>query len=175
MPVTHLWKRAGAVTLSGTRYRSPEVAALFNLAFGAYLLACAANAAAKVEAGQMLSWPSTFLVLPLILPGDSRSDLPTKASRSMAAWLADYPQHRAVFPQRAAHLTEYTRGSLRTAVRHGVLQITVQGIRCPRSPRKPSLDHGSEVIDCATKAALIGRWLAVVDSTTAFTLLGVRP
>ncbi|WP_371779141.1 three component ABC system middle component [Streptosporangium subroseum] len=161
--------------MPSTRYRAIEAAALFNPVFGAYILTCAVNAAIKAEAGQPLSWPSAFLVLPLVLPEDTRADLPVKASRSMAAWLADHPQHRALFPQRAAHLTEYTRASLRTGVRHGALQITAQGIRCPRSPRKPSIDHGSEVVDCAKKAILVGRWLAVVNSATAFTLLGVRP
>lgn len=161
--------------MSRTHPRVPEAQALLNPAFGAYLLACGVHAANRAEAHRPLPWPAAFLVLPLVLPEDTRQALPARTSRSLAAWLADHPQQRALFPDRAAALTPYTRASMRTALRHQVLQITGQGLRCPRAPRKAAPDNGTEVADCAKKAAIIGRWLAAVDLATAFRLLGVRP
>ncbi|MFJ7593356.1 three component ABC system middle component [Streptomyces sp. NPDC097617] len=159
-----------------TTPRAPEAQALFNHPFGAYLLACAVHAAAKTGPRRPMPWPSAFLVLPFILPQDIRDDLPIKASRPLAAWLADHPRHRAQFPARAASLAEYTRASLRTALRHRALTVTEGGrLSCPRPPRPVTADVGPEVVDCARRAALVGRWLSVIEPATAYTHLGVRP
>ncbi|MEU1790281.1 three component ABC system middle component [Streptomyces sparsogenes] len=157
-----------------TNHRVPEAQALLNTAFGAYLLAISVHAATK-KAGRPLPWPSAFLVLPFVLPADTRKDLPTQAVHSMTAWLTEHPQHQAAFAQRAAALTDYTRASLRTAARHQALEVTVGGLRCSRSPKPASAAASDEVADCARRAGLVGRWLAVVDPALAFNLLGVRP
>ncbi|MEW2615052.1 three component ABC system middle component [Streptomyces sp. NPDC047880] len=157
-----------------TNHRVPEAQALLNTAFGAYLLATSVHAATK-KASRPLPWPSAFLVLPFVLPADTRKDLPTQAVHSMSAWLTEHPQHQAAFAQRATALTGYTRASLRTAVRHQALEVTVGGLRCPRSPKPASAAASEEVADCARRAGLVGRWLAVVDPALAFNLLGVRP
>ncbi|MET9977632.1 three component ABC system middle component [Streptomyces microflavus] len=154
--------------------RVPEAQALLNTAFGAYLLATSVHAATK-KAGRPLPWPSSFLVLPFVLPADTRKDLPTQAVYSMSAWLNDHPRHQAAFAERAAALTEYTRASLRTAMRHQAIEVTADGLLCPRTP-KPAASAGSEeVADCARRAGLVGRWLAAADPALAFNLLGVRP
>ncbi|WP_327350293.1 three component ABC system middle component [Streptomyces sp. NBC_01304] len=157
-----------------TNHRVPEAQALLNTAFGAYLLATSVHAATK-KADRPLPWPSAFLVLPFVLPADTRKDLPAQAVQSMAAWLTEHPQHQAAFAQRAATLTEYTRASLRTAVRHHALEVTESGLCCPRTPKVASAAASEEVADCARRAGLIGRWLAVVEPALAFNLLGVRP
>ncbi|MET9896164.1 three component ABC system middle component [Streptomyces sp. NPDC006465] len=150
-----------------------EAQALFNPAFGAYILASGISAAVK-KAGQPLPWPSTFLILPMVLPEDTRSSLPTKSTVTLTAWAHDHPRLRAAFAERAAVLTDYTRASLRTAMRHRAIDVTASGLVCPRTP-KPASAAGEEVADCARAAALVGRWLAVTDPTRAFTALGVRP
>lgn len=157
-----------------TNHRVPEAQALHNTAFGAYLLASSVHAAAK-KADRPLPWPSAFLVLPFVLPADTRNDLPTQAVHSMSAWLTEHPHHQAAFAHRAAALTDYTRASLRTALRHRALEVTEAGLRCPRTPKPASAATSEEVADCARRAGLVGRWLAVVDPSLAFNLLGVRP
>ncbi|MFE4254354.1 three component ABC system middle component [Streptomyces sp. NPDC056910] len=157
-----------------TNHRVPEAQALLNTAFGAYLMATSVHAATK-KAGRPLPWPSAFLVLPFVLPVDTRKDLPAQAVHSMSAWLTEHPQHQAAFAQRAAALTDYTRASLRTAVRHHALEVTASGLRCPRTPKAASAAASEEVADCARRAGLVGRWLAVVEPALAFNLLGVRP
>jgi hypothetical protein len=157
-----------------TNQRVPEARALLNTAFGAYLLATSVHAATK-KANRPLPWPSAFLVLPLVLPTDTRKDLPTQAVHSMSAWLTEHPQHQAAFAARAAALTDYTRASLRTAVRHHALEVTAAGLHCPRPPKAASQAPNEEVADCARRAGLVGRWLAVVEPALAFNLLGVRP
>jgi len=154
--------------------RVPEAQALFNTAFGAYLLSTSVHAATK-KAGRALPFPSVFLILPLVLPPDSRGDLPVQAVYSLSAWLTDHPRHQAAFAQRAAALTDFTRASLRTAVRHAAIDITASGLHCPRAPKPASAAGSEEVADCARRAGLVGRWLAVVDPVLSFTLLGVRP
>ncbi|MFC4035765.1 three component ABC system middle component [Streptomyces polygonati] len=153
----------------------PEARALLNPAFGAYLLACSVNAATRSAARTPVPWPAAFLVLPLVLPADTRADMPARASRSMGAWLTQYPHHQARFAERAHELTGYTRASLRTALRHHAIEVTGTGLRTPRAPTPLPSDFGEEVTDCAQRAALVGRWLAATDLATAFTLLGVRP
>ncbi|MER5358382.1 three component ABC system middle component [Streptomyces sp. NPDC002785] len=157
-----------------TNHRVPEAQALLNTAFGAYLLATSVHAATK-KAGRPLPWPSAFLVLPFVLPADTRKDLPTQAVHSMSAWLTEHPQHQAVFAHRATALADYTRASLRTAVRHHALTVTGAGLRTPRTPKPASAAPSEEVADCARRAGLVGRWLAVADPSLAFNLLGVRP
>lgn len=154
--------------------RVPEAQTLLNPVFGAYLLASSVQAA-NDRSGRPLPWPSAFLVLPLVLPVDTRNDLPRQASRSMAAWLTDHPHHQAAFGERAPALTAYTRASLRSAVRHRAVEVVELGLTCPRRPKAAGIIAGEEVADCARRAALVGRWLAVLEPVTAFTLLGVRP
>ncbi len=154
--------------------RVPEAQALLNPAFGAYLLATSVHAATK-KANRPLPWPSAFLVLPFVLPADTRKDLPIQSVHSLSAWLNEHPQHQAGFAERAAALGECTRASMRTAVRHEAIYVTGAGLRCPRAPKPASAAPGEEVADCARRAALVGRWLAVIEPATAFTLLGVRP
>ncbi|MEV7085616.1 three component ABC system middle component [Streptomyces sp. NPDC093085] len=151
-----------------------EAQALFNPAFGAYLLASAVSTATK-KAQRPLPWPSAFLILPLVLPTDTRESLPGKSTVTLTAWANNNPRLQAAFAERAAALTTYTRASLRTAMRHHAIDVTPAGLICPRTPRPPSAAPGEEVADCARAAALVGRWLAVTDPTRAFTALGVRP
>ncbi|MFE9181328.1 three component ABC system middle component [Streptomyces sp. NPDC007126] len=157
-----------------THRRVPEAQALLNTGFGAYLLATGVHAAVK-RSGRPLPWPHAFLVLPFVLPANTRKDLPTQAVHSMSAWLSEHPQHQAAFADRAAALSDYTRASLRTAVRHRALTVTGTGLRCPRAPKPASAAESEEVADCARRAGLVGRWLAVVEPATAYNLLGVRP
>ncbi|GCD40357.1 three component ABC system middle component [Streptomyces paromomycinus] len=159
---------------TGSHRNVSEAQALFNPAFGAYLLASGINAAVK-KANRPLPWPSVFLILPFVLPVDTRSSLPTKSTVTLTAWAHDHPRLQAAFAERAAALTGYTRASLRTAMRHNAIDITASGLVCPRSPKPASAAPGVEVADCVRAAALVGRWLAVTDPTRAFTALGVRP
>ncbi|WP_329600177.1 DUF6521 family protein [Streptomyces pseudovenezuelae] len=151
-----------------------EAQALFNPAFGAYLLASGINAAVK-KTQSPLPWPSVFLILPLVLPADTRGSLPSKSTVTLMAWADGHPRLRAAFAERAAALTDYTRASLRTALRHRAVDVVSSGLICPRIPKPASTAPGEEVADCVKAATLVGRWLAVTDPTRAFTTLGVRP
>ncbi|MGG8372343.1 three component ABC system middle component [Streptomyces lividans] len=53
--------------------------------------------AAHMAAGPSLPLPlpSSFLVLPLVLPPDSRAALPRDVRTPLASWLADNPIQRA--------------------------------------------------------------------------------
>ncbi|WP_328952529.1 DUF6521 family protein (plasmid) [Streptomyces sp. NBC_00184] len=151
-----------------------EARALFNPAFGAYLLATSIHAAAK-KAHTPMPWPSVFLVLPLVMPADTRSSLPAKSTVTLMAWANANPRQQAAFAERAAALTDYTRASLRTAMRHRAIEVTADNLNCFRTPKPPSAAPGTEVAECARAATLVGRWLATTDPARTFTVLGVRP
>ncbi|MCX4561574.1 DUF6521 family protein [Streptomyces phaeochromogenes] len=154
----------------------PEAAALFNPAFGAYVLAHCVAAHMAAGPGLPLPLASNFLVLPFVLPPDTRAALPRDIRTPLSGWLADNPVTRASYPRRAVSLTEYTRTALRFGVRHGVFTIRSGGIAVASQPRRPNESiHGAELVDCTRKATLVGRWLAATNPATAFTLLGVRP
>ncbi|WP_405444442.1 DUF6521 family protein [Streptomyces achromogenes] len=156
----------------------PEAAALLNPAFGAYILShcAAAYTAAATEPGSTLPWPSAFLVLPLILPPDSRRALPRDTRTQLAGWLTDNTMIRAAFPQRAPALHAYTQSCIRFGIRHGALALTDGGLRAARKPAKPDPSEPSEeATTCVRAAVLVGRWFAAAEAATIFTLLGVRP
>ncbi|WP_406109849.1 three component ABC system middle component [Kitasatospora purpeofusca] len=157
--------------------RLPEVEALLNPAFGAYVLAHGAAAYSTATSDQAaLPWPSAFLVLPLVLPPDSRAKLPRDTRTTLAAWLGDHPVERAVYPRRAAGLHEHARASIRFGIRHRILVLTPTGLAAVGRPRRPApAEDGEEAASCVRAAVLMGRWLAASDPATAFTLLGVRP
>ncbi|WP_328678007.1 MULTISPECIES: three component ABC system middle component [unclassified Streptomyces] len=154
----------------------PEAAALFNPAFGAFVLAHCVAAHMAAGPSLPLPFPSTFLVLPLVLPPDTRSALPRDVRTPLSGWLADNPVLRASFPRRAVSLTEYTRIAERFGIRHGAFVVRSGGLIVESQPRRPNASaHGAELVECTRKAALVGRWLASMNPATAFTLLGVRP
>jgi hypothetical protein len=162
--------------MSAPARQLPEAAALFNPAFGAYVLAHCVVAHMAAGPSLPLPLPSSFLVLPLVLPPDSRAVLPRDVRTPLASWLADNPIQRASYPHRAASLTRYTRASQRFGVRHHVLTVHSSGLAVTRQPRRPNANsHGAELVDCTRAAALVGRWLAATSPATAFALLGVRP
>lgn len=156
------------------QHHASETRALFNPAFGAYLLASSIHAAVKKTHSPM-PWPSVFLILPLVLPADTRDSLPGKSTVTLTAWANANPRQQAAFAERAAALTDYTRASLRTALRHRAIDVTSTGLSCSRTPKPASAAPGEEVADCARAATLVGRWLATTDPARAFTVLGVRP
>jgi hypothetical protein len=159
--------------------RPVEERALLNPSFCSMVLwhaiggyAVNANAGFPVEVA--------FLILPLVLHGETREALPSTISTSLAVWLDQHPLVRARFPERARMLAAFTREGLTFGGLYGLLVfagnlVTAQGDR--RKTVQAILKTSSdEVRACAKKAEFVGRWLAKAGTpATVMALIGVRP
>lgn len=81
---------------------------------------------------------------------------------------------RVTFPARAQALAPYVREGLRFGLRHSVLVLDSGALK-PGSPIRPVREAG-ELRDLLASAALVGRWLARIQTpATTMAFLGIRP
>jgi hypothetical protein len=139
------------------------------------LLRAAAGYSAEVEYG--LPFPLVFLVLPVVLPRDTRQLLPHTIATQMHVWLQRTPQVRVGFGERARDMVPFTREALLFGFRLGALQLN--GARLMTGlhpPMEPTWASASEPRDCYKRAYFIGRWFARAGSaSTIYVMWGVRP
>ena len=159
--------------------RSPEERALLNPAYCSVLLWKAATGYASVGQGA-LSYDEAFLVLPLVLPRDTRENLPRSRRTSLAVWLDVNPLTRGTITRRARFLVPFTREALIFGGVYGFLRLDLGKVLVQSNSNrvvKTTLTALSgEVQDCANRAAFVGKWFAETGGpATVLALLGVRP
>jgi hypothetical protein len=91
--------------------RAVEEATLFNPAFCATLLAEAAGEFMK-KAGRPLPFSLTFLILPIVLHGGTRSALPGTTVTALLPWVQDHREQLVVFGVRVQRLRAITREAI---------------------------------------------------------------
>lgn len=153
--------------------RLPEAVALFNAAFCAELLLNAIWE--KEQDGRVgLSWPSAFLILPLVLHPPTRVSLPPRSSVSLAAWAVRNTELSQSMPARVAYMSTPTKRAIRFGMRHERFALSGTNLTSKARPATPNTSSWPLELVSATRAArLAGRWFRSVDAHTAFTLLGL--
>jgi ABC-3C biological conflict system middle component len=159
--------------------RPREEGNLFNPAFTSLLVARAV--AHHERTGPRLRMPLalSFLVLPIVLHAATRAMLPRKADTNLFAWLSTRPEIKALFPGRAKRLTSVTQEAIRFALTYR--KLVVEGDRLASGPKPYGLSSipspaTDETKDCLQKAAFVGRWFAIANSTANIMgAWGVRP
>lgn len=157
--------------------RPVEVANLLNPAFcGEVLRRCIR--AYQSQASQRFPYPLLFLVLPILLHGNTRNQISRPQRQSLHAWLHEHPDTKVGFAERARSLVPVTREALAFLLHSGAVEVDDQGsvgsTYYERRSRTVQVD--GDVADCYAKAEVVGRWFARAGTTaTIFAMWGVRP
>ena len=141
---------------------SHEEIALFNPAFLARILHGAVDDYVKA-AGRSMPIPLAFLVTPLVLHKETRSDLPRSAASQMQNWIRENPRYAAHVTSRVVGLRVFTGVALRFGLTHGVLLADDGLLAAGSLRRRPSgfgLQETVEIEECLKAGRLVGRWFA---------------
>lgn len=163
------------VPLLGTAWteRPPLVSPMFNPALIASLLAAAVESYTK-ENRTGMPWALSFLTAPLVLHRGTRQALPASSRTHLSTWVSAHPVLRAGFPARAQTLVGPVRAGLRFSLRHQVLKLEEDLLYTQLRLLKAPPGH-QELANVLNRSRRVGRWLATVDTATAFAHLGVAP
>ena len=157
-----------------------EEARLFNPAFGAVLLAEAADNFSK-KAKHPLPFAVAFLVLPIVLHESTRIALPNSTLTTLLPWVQDNREHLVDFAFRVKQLRDISRESVLFALQHDILALNDSGALNVGSARKSITpvrtplftDEAREYVE---RSAFIGRWFATTGTTAnIFSAWGVTP
>jgi hypothetical protein len=160
--------------------RAVEEANLFNPAFGAMLLAKAADDFFK-RTGRPLPFALAFLVLPIVLHQGTRSALPGTTVTSLLSWVPENRAHLVDFGLRVRRLRTITQEAIMFAVGHATLALDERGDLLVGPQRltvteKRTPMFTSEARDCLDRAGFIGRWFAAAGTpSTIYSAWGVTP
>lgn len=156
--------------------RPVEMANLLNPAFcGEVLRRCIG--AYEIQAAQPFPYPLIYLVLPIILPGKTRSHI-SPYQRRLHAWLHANPEVKVGFADRARSLVPVTREALAFLLLANAVEVDDQGSlsNARHTRRSLSVRIEGDVADCYDKAAIVGRWFARAGTTaTIYAMWGVKP
>jgi hypothetical protein len=159
--------------------RTIEERALLNPAFCASLIWHFASAGD--ELGQRaLTFAESYLVLPIVLPRNSREALPRSTRTSLAAWLDENPTFQATLAVRCRAMVHFTNEALIFGGTRQFLRVSTDSVRASvewKRNTNSALRHSSpETQACLKKAAFLGNWfLETGTANTVMALLGVRP
>jgi len=161
--------------------RAHDEASLFNPAFCGLLLHEAIKGYCSVyETG--MPFPTSFLVLLLVLPKGTREKLPKRlaAGNGLASWTVAEPEAKIDFARRMTVLNPVTRESLLFLFRAGAITVVGQSnlvtLRKKRQDAAPLQGNSEEIAECFKAASFVGRWLANAGPPqSSYALLGVRP
>jgi hypothetical protein len=155
--------------------RQREEARLFNPAFLATLLAAAGSDHERV-AGAGLPWALAFLVPPLVLFEDTRSELPANTNARLLNWVSSHANVRAQLPPRARSLAPLVREGARFGLRAGALSFAGGRLHSTLDAGSLRASAAGEAEECIARAAFFGRWFASVDDVTSvYALFGIAP
>jgi hypothetical protein len=158
--------------------RSKETANLLNPAFCCVVLsACVTNYSRENYPG--MSFPLSFIVLPVILHKQTRDALPFNTRTSLTAWIEEKPFVRIQFYERAISLKPFVREAILFGIVNDWLVIE-SGLLKSRLP-DPKFKHflqdlDGEARECVLRARLVGKWFAAAGTAeTVMALWEVRP
>ena len=159
--------------------RTIEERALLNPAFCASLIWQFASAG-DGQGQRALTVAESYLVLPIVLPRNSREALPRSSRTSLAAWMDENPSFQATLVARSRVMVPFTKDALIFGGTRAFLQVSTDAVRASvewkRSANAIWRHSSLETQACLKKAAFLGNWfLETGSANTVMALLGVRP
>ena len=160
--------------------RVVEEANLFNPAFGAVLLAEAADEFTK-KSRLPFPFALAFLVMPIVLHRGTRAALPGSTITSLLPWIQNNRETLVNFGPRVQTLKPITLESLLFGAQNETLNLTdsggiAVGPRRQRATEKRTPLFTDEARECLDRAGFLGRWFATAGSpATIFSAWGVAP
>lgn len=156
--------------------RSDEVRNLLNPAFcGRVIYGTVAEYQKNTK--RDLPFPLVYLILPLILPRQIRTEISSRSK--MVNWVQRHQELVFNFGRRASDLVEITNEAVEFMMQTGYIKVTENG-ELSKVITSGSLSKTKftdpEVTECLQKAECVGRWFAGAGKVeTFYTCLGVRP
>jgi hypothetical protein len=159
--------------------RTIEERALLNPAFCASLIWQFA-AAGSVQHQRALTFAESFLLLPIVLPKNSRESLPRSTRTSLAAWVDENPSFQATLAARSRAMIPFTKDALIFGGSRQFLKVSTEAVHANEEwARRAGLalrQSSAETRACLKKAAFLGSWFVETGAAnTVMALLGVRP
>jgi hypothetical protein len=160
--------------------RVVEEANLFNPAFGAVLLAEAADHYDE-KAHHGLPFALAFLVLPIVLHENTRRSLPKTTLTGLLPWVQEHRESLVGFSERVRQLQAVSREALLFGLQTEILRIDDQGLVKIGSRRKTVTNKRApyftdEVNECVERCGFLGRWFATAGPTSnIFSAWSVAP
>lgn len=159
--------------------RTIEERALLNPAFCALMIWYFASAA-EGQGQRALTFAESYLVLPIVLPRNSREALPRSTRTSLAAWMDEKPSFQATLAVRSRAMVPFTKDALIFGGTRQFLQVSTDAVRASvewkKSANATLRQFSSETQACLKKAKFLGNWfLETGEANTVMALLGVRP
>jgi hypothetical protein len=160
--------------------RVVEEANLFNPAFGAVLLAKAADEFTR-KSHRPFPFALTFLVLPIVLHRGTRSALPGSTITSLLPWIQGNRDQLINFALRVQSLRSITREAILFGTQNETLAITESGGIAVGARRQAATERRTglftdEARECVDRAGFLGRWFAAAGTTpTIYAAWGVTP
>lgn len=156
--------------------RPVEVANLFNPAFCGEVIRLCVKAYVN-EAGSGFPYVLSFLILPIVMYGDTRVTMVARRYTFLYNWLQDHPHLRIAFAERVRELLPFSRESLMFLLQIGALTLDTEGTLRPTQYRRRGIRNQREasIKDCYDKAELLGKWFARAgDMITIYAMWGVQ-
>lgn len=160
--------------------RVVEEANLFNPAFGAVLLAKAADDFTK-KTQQPFPFALAFLVLPVVLHQGTRAALPGSTITSLLPWIQDHREQLVNFAGRVQSLRPITREAILFGTQHETLAIVASGGIAVGARRQSATEKRTglftdEARECVERAGFLGRWFAAAGTpSTIYSAWGIAP
>lgn len=159
--------------------RTIEERALLNPAFCASLIWHFASAG-EGHGQRALTFVEAYLVLPIVLPRNSREALPRSTRTSLAAWMDENPSFQATLAVRSRAMVPFTKDALIFGATRQFLQVSTDSVRASvewkRRVNSTFRQSSHETQACLKKAEFLGNWfLETGTANTVMALLGVRP
>lgn len=128
---------------------------------------------------QALPFELAFVGASLILRGQTREQLPSTITSSLATWVHDHPLERSAVAKGVVVLRQTVREALLFGAQHQLLTLDGRWIAASDSQAKKIKTYlgasSTEVRDCMRQAVFVGRWLCKAGSPpTVLALLGVQ-
>lgn len=156
--------------------RTHEVAYLLNPAFCGRILYTTIKAYSE-KTNRPLPFPLIYLVLPLILHKETRTNINSRTQ--LFLWAQKYPQMLIDFPKRTRELVPITNESIEFLLQTGKAVLTPDGeLEIPVATRMLSKTKfiDGEISECIKKSEHVAKWFAGAGKVkTIYTVLGVRP
>ena len=128
------------------------------------------------RAGRPMPLPLSFLVLPLVLHGETARAMPRSSAAKFSSWVLDNPRSLAAFPRRAQEMTLFTREGLLLGTRTGALVIGADGLHSVKNLKPAATKANTTLGDMVTLSRRLGSMLSQAGpSSTIYALLGVAP
>jgi len=157
-----------------------EEANLFNPAFGAVLLAKAADEFTR-KTHRQFPFALAFLVLPIVLHRGTRSALPGSTITALLPWIQGNREQLVNFAPRVQALKPITKEAILFGAQNQTLALTDSGGIAVGARRQTPTERRTglftdEARECVDRAGFLGRWFAAAGSpATIYSAWGVTP